>query len=307
MFCCNPLKGRRQRKEWGDSWKVKVVVVGDGRSGKTCLIQRYCCGTLPPTYTPTLFDTTTTTSLVEGRKVQLVIQDTAGQEDLDQLRPPCYLHSDVVIICFPADCEDSWERVGRVWVPEARRYCGKHVPLVLVANKTDLAHSRPGNTTTLNMNDTTQGIDLVHPSRNGLPSENPSFQLSEEGSFQSETVFRNSRLSRLQEDVGDKRRSADSGFFGSTENLVPCGVEEEKRSLLRQSRSKADRTKHTSTDQCVGQYGSTEQRGRSLATQVGAVGYFETSAVLDQGIEQAFQSALAAAMASKQWKKKYRL
>lgn len=287
------------------------MVVGDSQCGKTSLIQRYCCGTLPHTYTPTLFDTRIASSVVEGRKVQIVIQDTAGQEDLDRLRPPFYLQTDVIIVCFDVDNPDSWDKVRKVWVPEARRYCGKHVPLLLVANKMDLiispvSHPPLSSSLLREHSQDINFVDTLKASVQTVHSGNPAL----------------CDLNCAQDDVKEKR---DSGF-GSTENLFPSGVQEEECSLLGQSRSEVDKTKQTfshsgkrssvvKADPFRFSFSDTKtppsrrqcQRRDSLAIQIGAVGYFETSAVLNDGIDQVFDTALTAAMASKQWRKKYRL
>ena len=73
----------------------------------------------------------------------MVIQDTAGQEDLDHLRSPFYRDTDVVVFCFALDNPDSLDNVQSVWVPEVRRYCGR-VPFLLAANKADLALNAAG-------------------------------------------------------------------------------------------------------------------------------------------------------------------
>ncbi|KAL8611464.1 hypothetical protein ACOMHN_014519 [Nucella lapillus] len=343
MFSCNPFKGRcsrdqrrRRGEDWGEAWRVKVVVVGDGRCGKTCLIRRHCQGTLPLTYTPTLFDTTTTTSLVKERKVQVVIQDTAGQEDLDRLRPPFYMYTDVIIVCFsPTDdsADDSWDRVRKVWIPEARRYCGKHVPILLVANKVDVLSSPVGD---LPYN--SRHLEDCHDQVNNDFGVDPLKRSAGALRHCDNPAFRDCHCTtNTQEDVTEKRSSADSGIFGSTEDLAPLGLFEEKRSLLvlEQNGSRTDhmvsKTRRQSRRQSIsdavdklrpmfsvknirllrgggGQSCSTrQQKGHSLASQIGAVGYFETSAFLHQGIDQVFQAAVTAAIGSKKWRKRYRL
>ena len=70
------VSAKRRRKTGGCCGKagkgsvaVKVVVVGDGECGKSSLIQRYCSGTLPSPYNPTLFHTNTVHVTVQGTQV----------------------------------------------------------------------------------------------------------------------------------------------------------------------------------------------------------------------------------------------
>lgn len=153
MFCCRvSLKGKKAspRRSPSQPLCVKVTVVGDEGIGKSSLIQRFCLGTLPKEYSPTLFDCTSVNVAVGHQQVQLVIQDTAGQKDLDRLRAPFYLSTDVVIVCFALDNPSSLNNVQNKWVPEARRCCGSHVPIVLVATKADVCINTDGPASFLN-------------------------------------------------------------------------------------------------------------------------------------------------------------
>ena len=49
--------------------------------------------------------------VVDNKKVELALWDTAGQEDYDRLRPLSYPDTHVVLLCFAIDQPDSLENV----------------------------------------------------------------------------------------------------------------------------------------------------------------------------------------------------
>lgn len=127
--------------------KKKVVIVGDGESGKTCLLRVFFEDIFPEVYVPTVFDNYSTTIQVDGKTVELDLWDTAGQDDYDRLRPLSYGNADVIIVCYSIDTAKSLINVIDKWVPEVRYFCND-VPVVLVGNKKDLrdgvvAHDLP--------------------------------------------------------------------------------------------------------------------------------------------------------------------
>lgn len=115
-----------------------VVIVGDGASGKTCLLHVFFEDIFPEIYVPTVFDSFKTIIEVDDKPVKLILWDTAGQDDYDRLRPLSYPNSDVVIICYSIDVPASLINVIDKWEPEVRYFCKTDVPVILVGNKKDL-------------------------------------------------------------------------------------------------------------------------------------------------------------------------
>lgn len=115
----------------------KLVIVGDGACGKTCLLIVFSKGTFPEVYVPTVFENYVADVEVDGRKVELALWDTAGQEDYDRLRPLSYPDSNVILICFSIDSPDSLDNVLEKWIPEVLHFC-QGVPVILVGCKVDL-------------------------------------------------------------------------------------------------------------------------------------------------------------------------
>ncbi|KAK3095436.1 hypothetical protein FSP39_014668 [Pinctada imbricata] len=118
------------------SVRKKLVVVGDGACGKTCLLVVFSQDEFPKFYIPTVFDTFVADIVVDKTQVELALWDTAGQEDYDRLRPLSYPDTDVILICFSYDNPDSLVNVKEKWYPEVRHFC-PNVPVILVGNKKD--------------------------------------------------------------------------------------------------------------------------------------------------------------------------
>ena len=120
--------------------RKKLVIVGDGACGKTCLLFVFSRDEFPETHVPTVFDTYVADMEVDGKMIELALWDTAGQEDYDRLRPLSYPDTHVVLMCFSVDNPDSFENIPEKWAPEVRHFC-PFVPIILVANKKDLRHN----------------------------------------------------------------------------------------------------------------------------------------------------------------------
>ncbi|KAJ3404310.1 GTP-binding protein Rho1 [Chytriomyces hyalinus] len=94
-------------------------------------------------YVPTVFENYIADINIDGRRVELALWDTAGQEDYDRLRPLSYPDSHVILICFAVDSPDSLDNVQEKvllisqWISEVLHFCAG-LPIILVACKKDL-------------------------------------------------------------------------------------------------------------------------------------------------------------------------
>ncbi|GAB7342189.1 hypothetical protein MBLNU457_g0441t2 [Dothideomycetes sp. NU457] len=146
----------------------KLVIVGDGACGKTCLLIVFSKGTFPElwmtahstapiaipynidfkslinhtqVYVPTVFENYVADVEVDGKHVELALWDTAGQEDYDRLRPLSYPDSHVILICFAVDSPDSLDNVQEKWISEVLHFCNG-LPIILVGCKKDLRYDQ---------------------------------------------------------------------------------------------------------------------------------------------------------------------
>jgi len=117
--------------------RKKLVVVGDGATGKTCMLIRFAEDKFTEEYIPTIFENRAVKINVDGNELELTLWDTAGQEAYEVIRPLAYKDADVVLICYATDSPESLRNVTQMWVEEIRHYC-PNTPILLIATKSDL-------------------------------------------------------------------------------------------------------------------------------------------------------------------------
>ncbi|XP_063932816.1 ras-like GTP-binding protein RHO [Zophobas morio] len=123
------------------SIQKKLIVIGDGVCGKTCLLIAFAKDEFNENHIPPVFETYIADVPVNGKNVELALCDTPGQEDYDRLRPIQYPETDVVLICFSVAWPDSFENVRVNWWPEVKHFW-PNVPILLIGTKSDLRENK---------------------------------------------------------------------------------------------------------------------------------------------------------------------
>jgi Ras-related C3 botulinum toxin substrate 1 len=121
----------------------KVVVVGDGTVGKTSLLNVYVGKEFPTGHTPTVFENYSGSVTVNGEVFNLVVWDTAGQEEFESIRTASYNDTDIFLVCFGVNSSTSLHNVEDCWARELDKLkkgkSASHRPVrILVGTKADL-------------------------------------------------------------------------------------------------------------------------------------------------------------------------
>jgi len=117
---------------------MKIIIVGNGKVGKTSMLTRFAKGQMTDTYKKTIGTDfmEKEIDLKSGECCRLMLWDTAGQEMFAGLTRTYYRGSHAVVYVFSTTDHESFEQV-RTWKSKVESECGSIVS-VLVQNKVDL-------------------------------------------------------------------------------------------------------------------------------------------------------------------------
>ena len=126
----------------GEDIDLKVVLLGDSNTGKTCLLHRYLHGTFCESMTTCGASFAAKTVELPHRTSRIGLWDTAGQERFDALSRFYCRGAGAAVVCFDLTDQASFDCVMRRWVKRVRDEAAKGCLLYLVGTKSDLAAER---------------------------------------------------------------------------------------------------------------------------------------------------------------------
>lgn len=119
---------------------VKIILIGDGGTGKTSLVNQFVHRKFSSTYKTTIgVDITPYETSVKktGENVRFVIWDMSGQTHFEKFRSRFYTGSSGAIVVYDLTNAPSYRNV-QTWVKECHNSCNKAVPITVIGNKADL-------------------------------------------------------------------------------------------------------------------------------------------------------------------------
>lgn len=124
------------------SCAVKIIVLGMGAVGKSCLSIRFVQNTFFEEYEPTIENNYSKTITLNEKTYQIEILDTAGMETNEALKPPMYKARDCFILVYAINDPASFEYIQNLHDDIVRILGKETVPCVICGNKSDLGDER---------------------------------------------------------------------------------------------------------------------------------------------------------------------
>ena len=120
----------------------KLVVLGAGGVGKSCLTVQFVQGIYIDTYDPTIEDSYSKEIEVDGRACNLEILDTAGVAQFTAMRELYIKNGQGFLLVYSVTDKKSLQELLSIREQIIRIKGTSNIPMVLVGNKCDLAEER---------------------------------------------------------------------------------------------------------------------------------------------------------------------
>ncbi|CAD8112173.1 unnamed protein product [Paramecium sonneborni] len=116
----------------------KFIVLGDQSVGKSSFVKQYSESIFIEAHKPTIgVEFVKKMVVVDKRKVELQIWDTAGQEQFRSMIKSFYRGAAAVFVLYSVNSRDSFEKLDQ-WLQELQESAHEEIVKILVGNKSDL-------------------------------------------------------------------------------------------------------------------------------------------------------------------------
>ena len=122
--------------------KIKIMIIGESKIGKTSLISRYCNNEFYGAYLSTIgIDFQIKNIMLNNKKIRLQIWDTAGEERYRNIAKNYFQSSDGFIVVYDISNSDSFDKLDN-WIEQIKNNSQEKSKMILFGNKSDLEDIR---------------------------------------------------------------------------------------------------------------------------------------------------------------------
>ena len=122
----------------------KLVLIGDSGVGKSCLLLRFADDEYQERFNSTIgvdFRIRTAVSAEDGKQIKLQIWDTAGQESFRSITRSYYRGAAGALLVYDITRRETFNHLTS-WLDDARQHSNSNMTIMLIGNKSDVAHKR---------------------------------------------------------------------------------------------------------------------------------------------------------------------
>ena len=128
---------RKGNNNDGAILRIKIISMGDGGVGKSCVIKRYCEEKFVSKYISTIgIDYGVKPLDVQGKEVRVNFWDLSGHPEFFEVRNEYYKATQGAILMFDVSSQRSFSSLDS-WLKEAREFSGGKFPCIVCGNKVD--------------------------------------------------------------------------------------------------------------------------------------------------------------------------
>ena len=123
-----------------NSKKIKLILLGKSKVGKTCLINKYINNNLPPEYYLTTVGTDKSQKFVKikNKEINLQIWDTSGQEEYRSVNKIYMKNTQIALIVYDITEYNSFEQLNYLIDTVKEINKEKEIIIGIAANKNNL-------------------------------------------------------------------------------------------------------------------------------------------------------------------------
>mmetsp|Transcript_27510 Transcript_27510/g.50768 ORF Transcript_27510/g.50768 Transcript_27510/m.50768 type:complete len:215 (-) Transcript_27510:1098-1742(-) len=124
------------------AYLFKYIIIGDTGVGKSCLLLQFTDRRFQPVHDLTIgVEFGARMINIDNKPIKLQIWDTAGQESFRSITRSYYRGAGGALLVYDITRRETFNHLA-TWLEDARQHANPEMTIMLIGNKSDLAHRR---------------------------------------------------------------------------------------------------------------------------------------------------------------------